>query len=214
MSCVASMSFACVTLAATLLVSGCTVGIGGEQRPFPAVQYRGPFSWPPKNYSRVIGYSFDSIALGESMIWKNGGLNLELLRKQTLTERELTSRQRDQLLGALLKSQSAFPTMRCYFPHHIFVFYSATNKPLAAIEVCFGCSEIRTWPELKKPRYSRWGNLCDFPSLARLADETGLGLGSREVTLQTYLQSLKKGQDRNNRDKAKFESSLKSSSPP
>lgn len=159
-------------------ISGC-VSVPKE---WSTRKYEGPFSWPPRNYAKVVGYSF------KNSDWKGvlskTGVRMEELSKRTLAKATLSTSQTSQLLGACLKPKTEFPVMLCYFPRHIFVFFSDNDVPMAAIEVCFACNSIRSWPST--PYHFGW----DFSTLARLSDELGFGLGSDEWTLQNYLKRL------------------------
>lgn len=128
---------------------------------------------------------------------------MKMLSRWTVTKARLTQNQADRLLGAVRTPKESFPEAMCYEPHHVFVLFSEKYEPVAAIEVCFTCNGIRTWPDTEVPRINL-GFLCDLPTLARLADELGLGLGEPKMTLPKYLRKLKQEQEENTRSLNEF----------
>lgn len=153
--------------------------------------YERVVSWPQRPYAEVTGYSFKGPEMA-GVLTKNG-IDVERLRQFTVVKASLSQTQSDQLLGAIRMPKETFPEMMCYEPHHVFVFCSENNEAVAAIEVCFTCNSIRTWPDAGMVRL-RSGLRCDLPTLARLANELGLGLGAPAMTLPRYLQGLKEQQ--------------------
>ena len=163
--------------------SGCVTG--------QARAYNRLLSWPQTPYAKVIGYSFKGPEM--TSVLTKSGIDVEMLKRFTVATVGLSKSQVDRLLGAVRKPEEAFPEMLCYDPHHVFVFYSESDEEVAAIEVCFTCNGILTWPDAGMVRLLS-GLRCDLPTLARLANELGLGLGSPEMTLPKYLQKLKRQQ--------------------
>lgn len=171
-------------IAALLGICGCSPT---PNEPAPS-KYEGPFAWPPNRFSKVIGYSFEHPEMGGLL--SKRGVDMQGLAKFSSSKAELSRTQTDQLLGAVLNSDEGFPVMLCYMPHHIFVFYSELNEPEAAIEVCFSCNNIQMWPDAANVRSPG----IDLPILAHLAYELKLGLGSPNLTLPEYLETLRKEQ--------------------
>ncbi len=117
------------------------------------VEYKGPFKWPGVPYKKVVGYEFDDAkTLDGSLIGEGGFLDRELARC-VQKQAGLGQKQVNQLVGAVTAPKRWDGAMTCYFPHHVFVFYSEENVPVAAIEVCFGCREVAAWPSVARP----WG---------------------------------------------------------
>ena len=133
--------------------------------------------WPPKSYSKVVGYRYeipdrtDSLDLLYPVEGKSPGYRLHhaLLAKQERARRELTAEQVQRLLKGTFSSNGHTGYGACYEPHHIFLFYGPEGNVVQAIEVCFGCKMIiaAPIPESGTP----W---ADLRKLATLCDELGL----------------------------------------
>ena len=181
-----------VTSALKTLLFSALLGICGcsptPNEPAPP-KYEEPFAWPPNRFSKVVGYSFEHPGMGG--VLSKRGVDMQSLEKFSSSEAELSRPQTDQLLGAVLKCDEGFPVMLCYMPHHIFVFYSELNEPVAAIEVCFSCNNIQMWPDAANVRSPG----IDLPTLAHLANELKIGFGSPQLTLRKYLENLRKEQE-------------------
>ncbi len=141
--------------------------------------------WPTASYTRVIGYMFDLGSKESDSLLNNGQLREERLQKSKKKEVELNASQVKRLLSASFASKVRLTPAACYNPRHIFVFYDSDSKPVAAIEICFGCDGLDSMP-VKETNFHH-----DFEALARLSVELGLGLGSPTKTLDSYLEHLK-----------------------
>jgi hypothetical protein len=51
----------------------------------------------------------------------------------------------------------------CYTPHNAFVFFSATNKPVAYLEICFSCLGNTAQPPVPSvsPNYLSWATIFE-----------------------------------------------------
>jgi hypothetical protein len=123
--------------------------------------------WPNKEYDKVVGYQFANPE--ETSFIKDDALNLEKLTGSKRKESALSNTQTNELLKATFEADLNGSGLMCYNPHHIIVFYS-DDKPVAAIEICFQCSGVRTWPDHK----ARWWH-TSFNDLAKLTTALGLG---------------------------------------
>ncbi len=139
--------------------------------------------WPSTNYSHVVGYSFDTGRAEPDSLVRTGKLDETRLKQFKQKEVSLTPTQIGRLLSATFGSRKRLAPAACYSPHHIFVFYDKNAKPVAAIEICFGCDNLRAMPSKDNEFHH------DFADLARLSVELGLGLGAG--TLDDYLKHLK-----------------------
>lgn len=133
--------------------------------------------------TRVVGFRFvlpgedepDSpMPSGFSLIDQSGELDLALLSELKVKEANLTAAQRDSLVAAVYGDHQITSAAACYDPHHIFVFYDENDRIINLIEICFGCLNILTYPELDETQWLHH----DFRVLARLCDEVGIGMAS------------------------------------
>jgi hypothetical protein len=112
---------------------------------------------------------------------QTNGIDAARLKEWTKHSATLDGPQAHRLVEAAFNSKKAYQFAACYSPRNIFVFYDTVDKPVAAIEICFTCDAVASWPEKDCKLHH------DFPSLARLCNELGLGVGSKD-TLEEYLQ--------------------------
>jgi|UniRef100_UPI0037841753 hypothetical protein len=126
--------------------------------------------WPSKSYDEVRGYQFTNPS--GPLVWPSpvlgATLNSAALEKLKRRESALNADQTRILLDATFSDRFEGVPAGCYFPHHVFVFYSK-QKPVGAIEVCFMCAGKRCWPD--QPKDSK----TNYPQLEKLAKELGIG---------------------------------------
>jgi hypothetical protein len=60
----------------------------------------------------------------------------------------------------------------CYVPHHAFVFYDASDKPVATLEVCFTCNRHIATPD-GTPKHIDYGALWTLLREAGVPAERG-----------------------------------------
>ena len=173
---------------AAFLISIFVVGCSRQSDSSTTTQrrYHGAYKWPSVPYSKVVGYQFEIPKLPDDLLI-DGSLDTEKLKLYTIKSAELDKEQAVQLLGAVLEPQSPIGPALCFSPHHVFVFYAEDQAPVAAVEICFGCMQVKTWPHAVRSSVGH-----DFEALASLAVELGLGLGSThsEVSLKDYLDTV------------------------
>ena len=149
-------------------------------------------TWPPTNYTRVVGYRFDypeginnpGILYG-NYEQRKARLNHHGLAKLTRAACELSPKQAKRLLFATFSSSGHTGFGGCYHPHHIFVFYRR-DKPTHVIEVCFSCYGIIIAPYMPN---SEEDPCMDLADTALLCSE--LGLWFDDGTAQEYSNDLK-----------------------
>ena len=126
--------------------------------------------WPGKPYDLVKGYQFTNPLgpLKEQSPILNETIDLQALAKLECKEAQLNPDQTRRLLKAAFGKRFEGMPAPCYFPHHIFVFYS-DKKPVGAIEMCFMCAGKRCWPDQPK------GSKTNYPQLEKLAKKLGIG---------------------------------------
>lgn len=139
------------------------------------------FAWPARNYAKVVGFRYDSTSRNNNILSKQCAINVTALQQAAVAKTELSSSQICRLLTATLRPAKASLGMRCYFPHHDFDFYSKSDTPVAAIEVCFACQVLRTSPRSVAPPAS------DYIELAKLADDLGLW-DHQKVSLKQFIR--------------------------
>ena len=140
-------------------------------------------TWPPRNWKRVVAYRFripgeerlEPVKSGFTLL-RDSQVNLDQLRTLSMKSVELTPKQTSKLLASTFSDQRDEPAA-CYDPHHLFLFYDESDNITNAIEICFGCTGIRTLPTLKEEQRYRH----DFRALARLCDEIGIDLENRSA---------------------------------
>ena len=143
--------------------------------------------WPGVPYSRVVGYSFVPDSKDDEFtLLRDGKFNEAKLKEVKTKEAVLAANQTKNLLKATFDYSRRTQGAACYEPHHIFVFYDSASHPIGAIEICFSCRHIGSWPVPAKQV-----NGHDFAALAKLSWKLGLGLGSPKVSLDWYLDLLK-----------------------
>lgn len=142
-----------------------------EEKPWPGVEYTEvrAYAWP-KNIKTDLVIRKD-LSLEPGVINKEGSL--------------LTPSQIKRLQAAISETHPHSPSAMCYIPHNALVFYNAQKKPVAFLEICFGCIGRRAKPE-NIPR-------IDYVALASLFEELKLPLGSFESAkaFEQHLNGLK-----------------------
>jgi hypothetical protein len=139
--------------------------------------------WTPPPFQKVVGYRFRLPADGATgpvpsgfTLLKDGVVDTAQLERLKQKSAELSAAQASKLLAAVNGDEVVYPAA-CYDPHYLFLYKTGEGKVVAAVEICFTCTGIRTIPEVKKSRWHRY----DFASLAKLADELGLWQETRGV---------------------------------
>ena len=141
------------------------------------------FSETSLKNARVVGYRFalpwdDApgavMESGFSLIMRDGALDVPALDRLKVTEATLTRDQVGRLVDAVYGEHEKTGAAACYDPHHIFLFHDGDGTLFHVVEVCFGCTNLRTQPEIAEPQWWRH----DFRELARICDEVGIGMVS------------------------------------
>jgi hypothetical protein len=134
-------------------------------------------SWPSASYAEVRGYAYNPkgkfphkdrsgrVMMYEPLVY-DGKLAEGVVDKGGVP---LSAPQIQRLIRAITKKPPAtIVQARCFDPHHGFVFYNATKKPLAWVEVCFECNRISTEPRVPSHTFP------DMQALSQLYDELKL----------------------------------------
>jgi hypothetical protein len=70
----------------------------------------------------------------------------------------------------------------CHIPHNAFIFYDQSKKPVAFIEICFGCSTHRIEPK-------GFADKIDLMAIASIFDSLKLTMGNYP-DLASYKKSV------------------------
>jgi hypothetical protein len=131
-------------------------------------------NWPYKTYDTVIGYQFrnpEHQSLVGVVFGKSGMVEFNKLKTK---EAHLNEQETSELLAGCFDAPQVMEGAFCYDPHHIFVFFSS-GTPVATIEICFGCGEVRAWPNNARVNHN------DFERLRLLASSKGLGTNNPDT---------------------------------
>ena len=113
--------------------------------------------WPPP-FVEVRGYSYNRIEPPPGKdrtghrrmyypLFEDNRLTGTVINKAGA---RLSANQVQRLLRAITGKHPEHLHAMCFNPHHGFVFYDASSKPVAWIEVCFECGNTESWPEGRK----------------------------------------------------------------
>jgi hypothetical protein len=157
--------------------------------PFPGVAYttvkaylyRLDNQMPVKNGQQYEPSVYDVIP--------NGVLSSTVENPEGVT---LSPAQIQMLLQGIHVPPSGFITSisrsSCMFnPHHAFVFYDASGKPVITVAICTMCEDIETDPRQSGDIYN-----YDFDTLDALLEQLHLPVLRNEDDLKAYRESLKK----------------------
>jgi hypothetical protein len=95
-------------------------------------------------YAMRDGEKGDVRPEAESVLLKSGLLDIATFAARIVAQARLTDEQAGRVADAVAKGKGHREKAVCYMPHHLFVFYSASGRPLGCIEVCFICSQVQT----------------------------------------------------------------------
>jgi hypothetical protein len=136
-----------------LLLSTASLLAGAPWPGVPFTEVRA-YAWPDDKHTEAV--ILPGMALKPGVINKDGAL--------------LSPEQTKRSLAAVTLKHPDHPVAACYLPHNAFVFYDAAKKPVAFVEVCFGCLSSRI-----QPRSS--GHPFDLLVLASIFDAHKLPMG-------------------------------------
>ncbi len=101
-------------------------------------------SWPGVPWMEVRAYAWPDREKAKAVILKDLTLKPGVINPRGAL---LSTKQVQLLIKSVNGRHPEHPTARCYFPHNAFVFYNAARDPVAFVEICFSCSNHRTFPE-------------------------------------------------------------------
>jgi hypothetical protein len=135
--------------------------------------FAGDTAWPAVKFSEVRAYAWPDDKSTEAvilkgMILKDGAINPG--------GAVLTPEQTKTLVAAVTGKRPGYPVAMCHIPHNAFVFYDEAKKPVAFVEICFGCSNHRIAPKGAAEN-------IDLVALASIFDAHKLPMGEyRDLT--------------------------------
>jgi hypothetical protein len=153
-----------------LLLLLCLVVGSMAAEPWPAARFAEvrAYAWPTKMIDHVI---LPGMKLREGALNPNGTV--------------LKADQVKRLQKAItIESERQLPAAGCHIPHNAFVFYDAAGKPVAYLEVCFGCGSQASGPRPRKGHVH-----LNFMAAAVMFEEMKLPLG-----FYRNLDAFKKGE--------------------
>ncbi|SHI64161.1 hypothetical protein SAMN02745181_0559 [Rubritalea squalenifaciens DSM 18772] len=116
-------------------------------------------------------------------------VDVAALASRTLAQKTLTKESAQKVIKATFEGGGRHPVMDCYEPHHCFVFYTFLGEPVACIEVCLTCNNVKT--NLGKNLFDQGRLSVDLVTLARIIHEAGLPLTPYK-SLQEYENQAQK----------------------
>jgi len=116
---------------------------GGGLSGAPAAQF--PFgSW---SYAKAYTYNFfDDRPVQMRVVTRDGTWS-----RHIRSEQRMSAEQAQQAADLVARTQGSVELTRCTFPRHAIVYFDATDKPIASIDVCFSCEAVLVWPDYKRP---------------------------------------------------------------
>ena len=100
--------------------------------------------WPGLKFSEVRAYAWPDDKSTPAVILKEMTLKPGAINPDGAV---LTAEQTKLLIKAVTGKRPGYPVAMCHIPHNAFVFYDASKKPVAFVEICFGCSNHRISPK-------------------------------------------------------------------
>jgi hypothetical protein len=123
--------------------------------------------WPGVKFAEVKAYAWPGDQGGEAVILEGMSLKAGVMNPDGAV---LTPEQVKRLLAAVTGKHPAHAVADCHIPHNAFVFYDDAKKPVAFVEICFGCLSNRISPRPAAP-------VIDLVALAAIFAEHKLPMG-------------------------------------
>jgi hypothetical protein len=139
--------------------------------------------WLPDEAKIVKAYVYDYTQEKDNpTLLKSWKLHSGVINKEGAA---LSDEQIIRLKKALISAEPRAAGAFCYMPHHGFVFYSASGRPLGHIELCFQCHNVDSSPKGLPEKEWNWEEIrkileeLKLPILDKDEDYTKLFNGSR-----------------------------------
>jgi hypothetical protein len=105
----------------------------------------GRVSWPPAQFASVRAFVYSCEAERDvTFLRKDGSMHPGVLNAPGAL---LSPGQVTRLVDAITVFKARPKRTACYVPHHAFVFYDASGRPVACFEVCFTCHRHEATPD-------------------------------------------------------------------
>ena len=155
-------------LRALLIATLSTLCSVADEPVWPGVKFAEvrAFAWPGDKTTEAV--ILNGISLKEGAINPDGAV--------------LTPEQTKKLISAITGKHPDYPVAMCHIPHNAFVFYDDSKKPVAFIEVCFGCGTHRIEPK-------GFAKEIDLVAIAAIFDTHNLPMGEYS-DLSAYKKSV------------------------
>jgi hypothetical protein len=124
-------------------------------------------AWPGVPYSEVRAYAWPDDKQTEAVILEGMALKPGVINPEGNV---LTAEQTQALIKAVIGKHPKYPVAACHIPHNAFVLYDAAKKPVAYVEICFGCHSLSTFPPST-------ASYVDLLALAAIFDAQKLPMG-------------------------------------
>lgn len=120
--------------------------------------------WPPSKVEYVVGYCYDFIQdpRGYEPVFDDSSLNRGVIQSI-----RLSGEQQRELVTAVTTSIDYEDSSDCHYPHHAFVFFDSSDRPVGWVSVCLECGTY-TFSSRRAPAY------VPFEGLRELCLELGL----------------------------------------
>lgn len=186
---IGSLGGTLVFLTSILIIASCDVGEHDKEvevvappisAPSPPPALQAHSSWPGVSYLEVRAYysrepfenSFRQSGVPDQVDDKDGVL--------------LDGDQKRRLISAVTSRVEPYATVDCWWPHHAFVFWDPLGNPVAEVDICFGCLQVKGGPS----------DMPDIVALADLVSDLGLPLGADVASFQKAFESARESATR------------------
>ena len=140
--------------------------------------------WPPEGAVFSVAYCYDYIQdeRGAFPVFPDGSLHKGVIKSGTT---RLTEKQHERLLS-IVTTEGNFEEEEesdCYYPHHAFVFYDKSRKPVGWLGLCLSCGTY-AFSSKEAPKYITFRNLtelCRELKLPTFDDPDGQGRAYTEL---------------------------------
>ncbi|GEP44919.1 hypothetical protein BGE01nite_42100 [Brevifollis gellanilyticus] len=146
--------------------------------------FAGDAAWPGVKFSEIRAYAWPDDKSTEAVILDGMALKEGCINPDGAV---LTPEQTTALIAAVTGKHPDYPVAACHIPHNAFVFYDAGKKPVAFVEICFGCSNHRITADGSAEN-------LDLVAIAKIFDAHKLPMGEYRdlVAFKKHFDDLQK----------------------
>lgn len=124
-------------------------------RPTLVKPKRGLWPFVGWSYAKAYTYNFFSSDVASDPEWRDGH-QIELLTETGAWNRSIRSEQVMAQAQALkiahlvTSTKGSYMSSECaFFPRHAVVYFDRKDQPVARLEVCFQCDDLKAWPDFE-----------------------------------------------------------------